>query len=217
MNDLESLACTPLPLNLNGFNPNALIPYGCTFQHIQQAMSDFLEFLGFLNAQLYSRHLPRLESMIMPANFSSIVGEFMHTAIPRYCPTLVKNQYHNGHPDLIPVGLFPNDAAQHASEGIEIKASRFARGWQGHNPEAIWLMVFVFDSNRPGDTTKQITPRPFQFRAVFGAKLEAEDWQYSGRREGSRRTVTASVLKRGYDKMFLNWIYQSGYLIENQP
>ncbi len=68
--------------------------------------------------------------MLMPANFSSIVGEFMNSGIPKHCPTLVKNQYHNGHPDLLPAGMFPDDAAQHAGEGIEVKGSRYLRGWQ---------------------------------------------------------------------------------------
>ena len=37
----------------------------------------------------------------MPANFSSMVGEFMSATIPKYCKTLAKNTYHNGHPDLV--------------------------------------------------------------------------------------------------------------------
>ncbi len=42
----------------------------------------------------------------MPANFSSMVGEFMSATIPKYCKTLAKNTYHNGHPDLVPAGKF---------------------------------------------------------------------------------------------------------------
>ncbi len=146
----------------------------------------------------------------MPANFSSVVGEFIANALPHYCDGLVKNQYHNGHPDLIPAGLYPDDAVQHSSEGIEIKASRYPSGWQGHNPEAVWLMVFVFESNRPTDRARQIEPRPFEFKAVFGARLEQSDWTYSGRSETSRRTITASVNRAGYDKLTANWIYRAG-------
>lgn len=58
----------------------------------------------------------------------------MGSRIPKHCPSIVKNAYHNGHPDLIPAGMFPNNAVQHATEGVEIKASRYLRGWQGHNP-----------------------------------------------------------------------------------
>lgn len=145
----------------------------------------------------------------MPANFSSIVGEFMSMSIPQYSSGLVKNQYHNGHPDLIPAGLFPNNAVQHSEEGIEIKASRYLMGWQGHNPENAWLMVFVFSSNRPGDAIKGVSPKPFRFVKVLGARLTKSDWLFSGRSETSRRTITASVTKSGYAKLSANWLYQA--------
>ncbi len=117
---------------------------------------------------------------------------------------------------MIPAGRFLNDAAQHANEGIEIKGSRYLRGWQGHNPEDIWLMVFVFDSNRPTDGVKGISPRPFQFKAVVGAQLTKDDWLFSGRSETSRRTITASVTETGYQKMVANWIYRDPSLEERQ-
>ena len=143
--DPETLACAPYPINPDGFNPNADIPYGCKVEHVANGMGDFLDFLGFVNVQLRSKQIQRLESFLMPANFSSMVGEFMSASIPKHCKGLVKNRYHNGQPDLIPGGRFPGDACQHGQEGIEIKASRHTSGWQGHNPEDIWLMVFVFD------------------------------------------------------------------------
>ena len=209
---LEIAACTPYPVDLTGFNHQAEIPYECTIRHIQLAMADFVSFLGFINQQLHSRGLERLESMLMPANFSSMVGEFMVSGIPKYCKSLVKNRYHNGHPDLLPSEYFANDAAQHADRGIEIKGSRYLRGWQGHNPEDAWLLVFVFDSNRPGDITKDINPKPFRFVGVFGAQLTKDDWLFSGRSEASRRTITASVTKSGYEKMLANWIYKDPLL-----
>lgn len=171
-------------------------------------MRDFLDFLGFVNGQLHTRDMERLETMLMPANFSSMVGEFMNSGIPKHCPTLVKNRYHNGHPDLIPAGRFPDDAVQHADEGIEIKGSRYLRGWQGHNPEDTWLMVFIFDSNRPDDAAKGIEPRPFRFLRVAGARLKRENWNFSGRSGTSRRTITASVNESGYQKMMANTLYE---------
>ncbi len=207
MNNLEYDACAPLPVGHDDFNTSATIPYGCKIEHIYQAMQDFVNFLGFINMQLFIKEIPRLESMLMPANFSSLVGEFIISTLPKYCPTLVKNLYHNGHPDLIPMGMFEKNAIQHASEGIEIKASRYRSGWQGHNPEKIWLMVFVFDSNRPIDIT---SPKPFRFIEVLGAALALEDWSFSGRSATSRRTITASVTKSGYEKLASNWIYRTG-------
>ncbi len=167
-----------------------------------------LTFSGSLTSNFMHEYLERLETMLMPANFSSMVGEFMVSGIPKYCLSIVKNKYHNGHPDLLPIGYAPSDAAQHATEGIEIKGSRYLRGWQGHNPEDTWLVVFVFDSNRPSDIAKGIQPKPFRFVAAFGAQLTKDNWLYSGRSETSRRTITASVTRLGYQKMLANWIYQ---------
>jgi hypothetical protein len=163
----ERAACMPEPVTTSGFNPGTVLPYGLTANHIRLAMDDFLGFLGFVNQQLNTKEMERLESIVMPANFSSIVGEFMRARIPKHCLTIVKNAYHNGHPDLIPAGVFPNNAVQHGTEGIEIKASRYLRGWLGHNPEDTWLMVFVFDSNRP--TNYLTSPKPFRFGMVVGA------------------------------------------------
>jgi hypothetical protein len=203
----EKAACTPAPLDPAAFNRSAVIPCGCTVDDIRASMQEFLDFLSFLNHQMNSRSMPRLESMLMPANFSSIVGEFMSAMIPKHCTGLVKNRYHNGHPDLIPAGCFENDMCQHGSLGVEIKGSRYLKAWQGHNPEDTWLMVFVFDGNRQPDVGKGVAPRPFRFRMVLGAELTKSDWQFSGRSAKSRRTITASVKDSGYQKMLANWIY----------
>lgn len=208
MTNSEKEAQTPVPVDRAKFNQQCQLPYGLETNHIAEAMEEFIDFLGFLNQQLHVKGLPRLESFLMPANFSSIVGEFMNLRIPEHCPGLVKNQYHNGHPDLIPAGRFPDDAVQYSSEGIEVKGSRHASGWQGHNPESVWLMVFHFDSNTSNDKRKGIVPKPFKFRGVYAAKLEEDDWSFSGRSSTSRRTITASVKRSGVTKMKDNWIYQ---------
>ena len=207
-NRLEKEACTPVPVNSSLFNPSCTLPYGLRTDHIRQAMNEFLEFLGFINEKLHIKGMPRLETFLMSANFSSIVGEFMNVTIPKYCSSLVKNQYHNGHPDLIPRGRFPNNAVQYSNEGVEVKGSRHSSGWQGHNPESVWLMVFHFDSNTSRDRAGGINPKPFRFKGIYAAKLEEEDWTFSGRSATSRRTITASVNRSGTDKMKANWVYE---------
>lgn len=206
----ETLACTPVAVDSAGFNPAVTLPYGLTTDHIAGAMTDFLYFLRLVNTGLHAEKIPRLESIMMSANFSSLVGEFMNAGIPKYCKALVKNRHHNGHPDMIPTGMFPGDDAQHAAEGIEIKASRYERGWQGHNAEDTWLMVFIYDSNRPVDY--EANPKPFQFVGVLGERLIKADWLFAGRSETSRRTITASVTPTGYEKMNANWIYRAPIL-----
>ncbi len=170
-------------------------------------MHDFIEFLTLIDKQLYSKDMASLENTMMQANFSSLVGEMMGARIPKHCPTVVKNMYHNGHPDMLPAGKYPNNSAQHAgSDGIEIKASRYLQGWQGHNAEDVWLMVFVFQSGREGPKVKNT--QAFKFLLVAGAMLSKKDWQFSGRSETSRRTITASVKPEGAAKMMANWIYK---------
>jgi len=208
-NTAEANACTPEPLNPDGFNPNAVIPYGVTTDHFRSAMQDYLDFLGFINNQLRTKDIQRFESFLMPANFSSMVGEFMTATIPKYCPTIVKNKYHNGHPDMIPKGVFDGDSVLHATDGIEVKASRYEKGWQGHNPEDVFLTVFVFDASRPTDAAKKIAPIPFRFIKVVAAQLTKDDWLFAGRSDTSRRTITASVTASGFEKMEANWIYRA--------
>ncbi len=203
----EREACVAIPVNEGLINPACALPYGLTANHILKAMAEFIDFISFINQRLNDKGIARLETFLMPANFSSIVGEFVGTAIPRYCSSLVRNRYHNGHPDLIPRGMYVNDAVQHSQEGIEIKCSRYSSGWQGHNPEAIWLMVFHFSSNTVADQSRGIGPIPFRFVAVYAAKLEKDDWSFSGRSATGRRTITASVNQRGLAKMRANWIY----------
>lgn len=214
--DLEVLACTPHPVDPDGFNPDCDLPYGLSTRHVQQAMEEFTGFLGFINTQLHTRGIRRFEAMLMPANFSSLVGEFMKSSIPTYCNTLAANTYHNGHPDLLPRGRYPNDAAQHVDEGIEVKGSRYMRRWQGHNAEDVWLMVFVFDSNRPVDESKAVGPKPLRFVKVVGARLAMADWVFSGRSATSRRTITASVTTSGFEKMEGNWIYRDPELADQR-
>lgn len=203
----ELLACIPAPLESNGFNSKAKLPHGITTEHIGRAMKDYLDFLGFINQALAAKNIQRIESFLMPANFSSMVGEFMSATIPKHCKSVVKNNYHNGHPDLVPAGIYEKDACLHGDRGIEVKASRHLSGWQGHNPEDVWLMVFVFESNSPRDVALGKPVIPFRFIKVVGARLTKNDWQFSGRSATSRRTITASVKRSGFDKLEKNWIY----------
>ncbi|MGH9351963.1 MAG: hypothetical protein ACRD2G_07370 [Terriglobia bacterium] len=205
----------PDPLDAAGFNPSAKIPFGVTVAHIASAMSDFIEFLTVIDRQLHARTMPSLENTMMQANFSSLVGEFIAARIPQHCPTVVRNSYHNGHPDILPIGKYSGNAAQHAGlDGIEIKASRYMQGWQGHNAEDVWLIVFVFQSGRIGPKVSG-TPA-FRFLLAAGAKLAKQDWQFSGRSATSRRTITASVKPRGAARMMSNWIYKCRELREGQ-
>lgn len=104
---LEEAACKPVQVLIENFNPQASIPHGVTIDHICSAMNEFVSFIQMVNQRTFENKTSRFESILMPANFSSIVGEFMSSGIPKYSAGIVKNNYHNGHPDMIPTGLFP--------------------------------------------------------------------------------------------------------------
>jgi hypothetical protein len=205
----ELAACNPEPVRIEHFNSKAVIPYGVTIEHLCAAMNTFITFMQMINTRLHENKMPRLETMLMPANFSSIVGEFITANLPRHSPGVVKNRYHNGHPDILPAGRFPGDAQQYCHEGIEVKVSRYMKAWQGHNAEESWLMVVMFDANRAVDEANGVRPIPFRFLRVAGAQLTRDDWKFSGRSATSRRTITASVTHSGYQKMMNNWIYNA--------
>jgi hypothetical protein len=213
--NLELDACTPDPLTPDGFNDHARLPYDCTLDHIRSAMQEFLNFLGFINMQLHTKDIARLESMLIPAGFSSLVGEFFVSTLPRFSAGLAKNNYHNGHPDLVSAGMYPDNASQYGHLGIEVKASRYERGWQGHNAEESWLLILVYTASRPSDKHKNVRPVPFRYDAVYGAQLERRDWTFSGRSSESRRTITASVNPTGYEKMVANWIYRRTTVLQD--
>lgn len=188
-----------------GLNRSCRLPYGLKPEHVLKAMCDYTTFLETVNAALVAKEMAPLEQFLMQANFSSMTGEFATARIPFYHTGVAKNTYHNGHPDIIPIDTFPNNSVQHSATGIEVKASR-TTSWQGHNPEAIFLMVFCFDSNSPRDKE---TPRPFKFTGVFCGQLEVTDWTFSGRSATSRRTITATINASGVSKMRANWLYDS--------
>lgn len=209
----ERFAAIPVPTSEGGFNRLCQLPHGLTVEHVHAAMNEFLEFLQFINEQMVGRDLPRLEAMLMQANFSSLVGEFMKTAIPKAHSGLAANRYHNGHPDLVPTRHYPGNSVQHGNTGVEIKGSRYLTGWQGHNPENTFLMVFSFDCNRPADDGEGIPPRPFRFLQVAAGPLLESDWNYSGRSETSRRTITATVNRAASQRMIANHVYRDPGII----
>ena len=193
-------------VNLNDFNPEVELPYGITTNHIWNAMNNWTYHIDILNSHSVKNGLMKLEE-VCPANlFSGLISEYMSLHIPKYCKSVVRNKYHHGHPDIIPEGTFFGDAVHHTHDGIEIKVSRYDSGWQGHNQETVWLMVFTFDANRQFDEEE----RPFRFNCVYAAKLDESEWAFHDRGEDSRRCPTSSVKKDGSKKMKSNWVYRRG-------
>lgn len=179
-------------------NPNAILPYNVTPDQIYSAMVKTCSFLDAINSFLRDRGYPNLQDLILGNSFSGLISELLVRHIAECCPTLARNRYVGGHPDLLPLGLYPNDSVLKGNEGIEIKTSRQAGGWQGHNPEDVHIMVFRYT----------LDGGEFRFVEVLAAKLTKNDWSFSGRKGASRRTPTASITASGVEKLRANPIYR---------
>jgi hypothetical protein len=113
----------------------------------------------------------------------------------------VRNEYHNGYPDLLPRGVYPDDSIAHGAQGgLEVKASRGESSWQSHGPRAGWFLVVQFDLDEA--TSKALQDRePTRVVAVMVAELEETDWSWQPAAEGRIRSGTASVLPSGARKL----------------
>lgn len=188
-----------------GFNYDLRLPYGLRVGEVRAAIEDIYDFLHNVNRFLTDKGWDRLEETLMPATFSGMISELVVQSTSKQSASLNRNQYHNGRPDLVPRGLYPNDAVLRGEEGIEVKASRYEGGWQGHNIESGWIMIFQYQVDLE---TQPVEERePTKFVRVLIAQLEEEDWGFSGRGAGSRRTITASILRSGMQKLLANPLY----------
>lgn len=193
-------------LHPRGLNLSATLPYELRVSEVRSAMEDIYDFLHNVNSFLIDKGWERLEETLSGATFSGLMSELVVQSLSKHSTTMTKNLLHNGRPDLLPMGLYADDAHQHAPEGIEVKASRYSGGWQGHNPESGWIMIFQYSVDVKTNPVE--TRHPTVFARVLSAKLENSDWSYSGRRPGSRRTITASIIRSGLEKLTTNWIYE---------
>ena len=192
-------------LHPRGFNQNVQLPYGLRVAEVRAAIEDICDFLHNVNRFLTERGWDRLEETLMAATFSGVISEMVVQSTSKQSASLIRNQYHNGRPDLLPKGMYSNDAALQSAEGIEVKASRNVSGWQGHNVESGWIMVFQYAVDLETEPVEE--RQPTKFVRVLIAQLSEGDWGFSGRRETSRRTPTASILRSGREKLLANPLY----------
>jgi hypothetical protein len=172
---------------------------------VRAAMDDMYDFLYNVNVFLTSRGYDRLEELLAAATYSGVVSELVVESLSKQSATLTKNPYHNGRPDLVPVDVYGDKGILRGEQGIEVKASRNASGWQGHNVETGWIMVFQYRLDRISERMED--REPTRFDRVLCANLDERDWGFSGRSEASRRTATASILKSGLAKLEANAVY----------
>ena len=213
---LERPAADPADLD-----PAVALPYGLTATAVLAAIGRIHAYLNAINKASVENAYARLEELLQPAAFSGLISGLAVDAMAKGTedegahPGLRKNRRPNGRPDLVPRGVYPGDAVLHGPDGVEVKASRAVRGWQGHNVEVGWLMVVQFSTDV---TTEPVADRePTAVERVMVAHLEEADWVFSGRSATSRRTPTASVGPSGYAKMAAAAVYERGRSAGHPP
>lgn len=185
-------------LHPKGFNEEAALPYGLRVGEVKAALDDVYDFFYNVNRLLVEKGWDRLEETLMAASFSGMLSEMVVQGISKRSSAIIKNQWHNGRPDLVPRGTYEADGILHGDHGIEVKASRFSSGWQGHNVESGWILIAQFAIRQDAPT---IIDR------VLVAALDEDDWSFSGRSATSRRTPTAGIKRSGVRKLEANPVY----------
>lgn len=168
-------------LHPRGWNDHVRLPYGLRASEIKAAIDDIYDLLYNVNRFLVERGWDRLEETLSAATFSGVISELVVEGVSRRSATVIKNQFHNGRPDLVPREMYEDDACHRGSEGIEVKASRWSNGWQGHNIEDGWIMICQYFIDRE---THPVEGRsPSRVDRVLCAQLSESDWSFSGRGE----------------------------------
>ncbi len=202
-------------LHPRGFLANAQLPYDLRVTEIRAAMDDFCDFLYNVNNFLVGKGYDRLEEMLSGAMYSGLVSELVVQSLSKQSAAVVANAWHNGRPDLIPRGLYGDQGVLRGEEGVEVKASRYQSGWQGHNIESGWLMIFQYHIDLTATPVEEREPTTFD--RVLCAKLDEPDWSFSGRGAASRRTITASIRKSGTEKLAANPVYLDPAYASRRP
>ena len=89
-------------LHPRGFNYDLSLPYGLRVAEVRTAIEDLYDFLHNVNRFLTEKGWDRLEETLMAATFSGMISELVVQSMSKQSASLIRNQYHNGRPDLLP-------------------------------------------------------------------------------------------------------------------
>lgn len=187
------------------FNNDAELPYGLRIEDFQIAMQDVYDFFFDVNTHLTSKGLQRLDDMLRPQIMSGLLSDMLTASIAKHARTLVENRAHNGHPDLVVQGVYPNNSVLAGTEGVEIKTTLNPRGAvDTHGAREQWMCVFVYSTDKL--TEPAVDRRPMMFDHVFLNHVATSDFRRNNR--GELGTRTATLHKDGVAKLRRNWIYK---------
>lgn len=186
------------------FTPTPALPYELRLLDFESAMQDVYDFFHDVNSFLIGKGLPRLEETLRSANLSGTVSDMITASLAKHSRTLVQNRYHNGHPDLIVQGRYPEDKVKAGEHGIEIKSTTKKGGAADtHGARKQWMCACVYQVDKLSEPAA--TRAPLRFSEIYLAQVEPEDFRRNAR--GELGTRTATLHKDGIQKLRQGWIY----------
>jgi hypothetical protein len=187
------------------FNRDAKLPFGLRLKDFEMAMQDVYDFFYDVNLGLIERGLQRLDDMLRPAIMSGVLSDMLTASLAKHSRSLTVNLYHNGHPDLVVNGVYPDNKVKAGSEGVEIKATRKAGGAvDTHGARDQWMCVFVYDVD---NSTEPANDRaPMTVTEIYLGQVTKDDFRKNQR--GELGTRTATLHKSGIEKLRKSWVYK---------
>ncbi len=190
--------------DVSKFNPDIDLPYQLRREDFALVMQDVYDFFFDVNTHLFNKSLKRLDEMLRPAAMSGLVSDMVAASMAQHSRTLVENQYHNGHPDLIVNGIYPNDAVKAGTEGVEIKSTRKSGGAvDTHGARKQWMCVFVYQVDN--ETEPAADRASMKFSEVYLGYVTVNDFRRNARSELGTRTATLN--RSGIQKLRRSWVY----------
>ena len=188
------------------FHRDLPLPYQLRLQDFQLAMQDVYDFFFDVNSRLIEMGLERLDDMLRPAALSGFLSDMLTASLAKHARTLTTNRFHNGHPDLVVQGIYPQNAVQSGEEGVEVKSTKKRGGSVDmHGARNQWLCVFVYRVDN--ETEPTVERNPLLFTETYLAKVTVDDFRRNIRRSGLG-TDTSALNKDGIRKLRESWVYR---------
>lgn len=199
------MAITRNTVSTGHFNLKADLPFQLRLKDFEMAMQDIYGFFFDINKGLVRRGLLRLDDMLRPAIMSGLLSDMLTASMAKHSRTLTINQYHNGHPDLVVNGMYPQNKVKAGEHGVEIKTTRKSGGAvDTHGARNQWMCVFVYEVDCVSEPVRN--RRPMTFTEVYLGKVTIADFRKNPR--GELGTRTATLHKSGIEKLRQNWVYR---------
>lgn len=186
------------------FNRDRHMPFELRLEDFELAMRDVYDFFYDVNVLFQKKGLPRLDDELRPAIMSGLLSDMLTASVAKHARSLTQNRHHNGHPDLIVTGRYPNDAVQSGTDGVEIKTTRKRGGAvDTHGGRDQWMCVFVYEVDCVTEPAQNRCPT--QFTEVYLGQVTAEQFRRNTR--GTLGTPTSTLDRAGIAHLRQSWLY----------